>query len=268
MVLFAMRKIAVMGAICFAGALLNIAIHQLCILAGIQLYLDTVFTVAVTLSCGLLWGAVCGALTNLICYSVWFWGWEAYLFTLCNIATAFIAWLFICFFPRELGLARKTQDTPDAISFKSTRLSRAMDKMIALMLLAFALCIAMSVMGGLISAIIWGASPSYQYEGSLLIWIGKTMFTENIPTFVKEIVARIPVNMIDRIITAFAGYGIAYIVSRVLPTPHSMRFRLQEPRYGVWFQKKPSRDIPYFCDFALVFLRKAAGLRGAALVCR
>jgi hypothetical protein len=212
MVLFAMRKTVVAGVICIAGALLNIAVHKLCTLAGIQLYLETVFTVAVTLSCGLFWGAVCGALTNVICYSVWFWGWEAYLFAFCNIATAVITWLFMRGFPRELGLIRKTADT---VSFKSTRLSRVMDKVIALMLLAFALCFAMSVMGGIISAAIWGASSSYPYEGSLLIWIGKTMFAENIPTWVREIVARIPVNMIDRIITAFAGYGIAVLLRRM-----------------------------------------------------
>jgi hypothetical protein len=212
MLLLGMRKTAVLGVICLAGALLNIAVHKFCVFAGIQLYLDTVFTVAVTLSCGLFWGALCGALTNLICYSVWFWGWEAYLFALCNIATAFVTRIFMRLFPRELGFARKTQDTADAVSFKSTRLSRIMDKVIALMLLAFALCFAMSVMGGIISAAIWGASSSYPYEGSLFIWLSKTMFTEKTPILVREIAARIPVNMIDRIITAFAGYGIALLM--------------------------------------------------------
>jgi hypothetical protein len=115
-------------------------------------------------------------------------------------------------FPRELNLVRKTPET--AVSFKSTRLSRLMDKVIALMLLAFALCFAMSVMGGIISAAILRANSSYPYESSLLIWLSKTMFKENTPTAVKEIVARIPVNMIDRIITAFAGYGIAVLIQR------------------------------------------------------
>jgi hypothetical protein len=89
-----------------------------------------------------------------------------------------------------------------------------MDKVIALTFLAFALCIAMSVMGGIISAIIWGASPSYPYGGSLLIGIGKTMFTGNVPTVVREILARIPVNMIDRIVTAFVGFGVAVALQR------------------------------------------------------
>jgi hypothetical protein len=205
-----------MGAICFTGALFNIAIHKFCTYLGIQLYLDTVFTVAVTLSCGLFWGALCGALTNIICYSVWFWGWEAYLFAFCNIATAVITWLFIRFFPVELGFVRKTPETAAAISFKSTQLSKVMDKVIALMLLAFTLCFVMSIMGGIISAAIWGASTSYPYESSLLIWLGNTMFAENTPKIITEIVARIPVNMIDRIITAFAGYGIAILLQRAM----------------------------------------------------
>jgi hypothetical protein len=91
-----------------------------------------------------------------------------------------------------------------------------MDTVIALTFLAFALCIVMSIMGGVISAAIWGASSSYPYGGSLLIGIGKTMFTENVPTVVREILARIPVNMIDRIITAFAGYGIAILLKRII----------------------------------------------------
>jgi hypothetical protein len=152
-------------------------------------------------------------LTNLICYSVWFWGWEAYLFALCNIGTAIITWLFMQLFPMELGSVFKT---PETLSFKSTRLSRVMDKVIALTFLAFALCLVMSIMGGIISAAIWGASSTYPYESSLLVWLGKTMFTENIPTRIKEIVARIPINMIDRIITAFAGFGIAIIFERII----------------------------------------------------
>jgi hypothetical protein len=91
-----------------------------------------------------------------------------------------------------------------------------MDKVIALILLAFALCLAMSVMGGIISAAVWGVSPSYRYESSLLIRLGKTMFAGNIPTLVREIAARIPVNMVDRIITAFAGYGVAVLIQRAM----------------------------------------------------
>jgi hypothetical protein len=176
--------------------------------------MDTVFTVAVTLSCGLFLGVVCGALTNIICYTVWFWGWEAYLFALCNVATALITASFMRLFKRELGSVYKTPETVGGVTFKSTRLSRVMDKVIALILLAFALCLAMSVSGGVISAAVWGASPSYPYESSLLSLLGKTMFAENVPTLVREIAARYPVNMIDRIITAYIGYGIAVLVQR------------------------------------------------------
>jgi hypothetical protein len=119
-------------------------------------------------------------------------------------------------FPGELGLVRKTPETAVTVSFKSTRLSRAMDKVIALTFLAFALCLAMSFMGGVISAVIWGASPSYPYEDNLLVRLGKTMFNSDTSIFVREIVARIPINMLDRIITAFAGYGIALIMKRLL----------------------------------------------------
>ncbi|MCL2211976.1 MAG: hypothetical protein FWB95_08655, partial [Treponema sp.] len=70
--------------LCLAGTLLNITISRLSFLLGIPLYLDTVLTISVTLTGGLFCGAVCAALTNIIYHTLWGYGWEGYLFAVCN----------------------------------------------------------------------------------------------------------------------------------------------------------------------------------------
>jgi hypothetical protein len=95
-----------MSVLCLAGAALNIICNLLASrVAGLPLYLDTIFTITLTLLGGLFWGVLTAALTNLIGPTIFFYCWESYLFVVCNITTAFITWLFIRFFPRELRLS-------------------------------------------------------------------------------------------------------------------------------------------------------------------
>ena len=215
-----MHKTLVMFLLCLAGALLNISLNKLSLIAGLPLYLDTVLTITITLLGGLFWGALCGTFTNLIGHSIWFWGWEGYLFILCNIATAFVTWLFICIFPRELSLAfryspsaAKTAQPVSAV-FKSQRLGTLIDRMVVLILLAFSLCLAMSLLGGLLASLIHmiisssadGLSVNPASESLSLI-----MFPQNLPVILVEILSRIPINIVDRLISAFGGYGIALV---------------------------------------------------------
>jgi hypothetical protein len=197
--------------LCLLGAFLNIIIGSaFSRWMGLPLYLDTILTVTVTLLCGVFWGVITGAFTNLIAATITFGagGWEGYLFVLCNIATALVTWLFVHFFPRELNLGKITpEDTP----FKSRTLSKVMDRMIVLALLSFGLCIAMSVLGGLIAAAIRSFRPAADSQAisPITSTLMPTMFGHNLPVILEEILSRIPVNIIDRLISVFAGYGIA-----------------------------------------------------------
>ena len=209
-----------MTALCLAGALLNIMLNKLSLLVGLPLFMDTVLTVALTFHGGLFWGTLCGVLTHLIYYTIWFEGWEMSLYTLCSIATALITWLFIRAFPRELDLssryAKYEQKLHTAgIERKSGKLVKLMDRAMVLTLLSFALCIAMSIMGGLITAIILEINSSLQGQRAFGGILSDTMFSPNIPVIVVEIAARIPINIIDRLITAFSGYAIALGVKKI-----------------------------------------------------
>ena len=215
-----MRKIILMTAFCVAGSFINIAVIRLCFIAGIPLYLDTIMTISITLTGGFFWGALCGMLTNLIHHTFWGWGWEGYLFILCDIATAFVTWLFMRLFPGELNLSvklNKTRSAPSGIVYKSSLFSMVMDRLIVLIILSFALCLAMSFLGGLIAYIILTISSSYNFEGSgITALFRSSMFKGRTPVIVSEIVSRVPVNIVDRLISAFCGFAIALGLTKVL----------------------------------------------------
>ena len=202
-----MRKILIMSVLCLAGVFLNMAIYRLFQFIGIPLYMDTVLIISITLAGGFFWGAICGVATSLIANIFDFWGWEAYLFIICNIATAYVTWLFVRFFPRELNLAKA--QNPAAAMEKNSRIRNIMDKIVVLILLSFALCISMSILGGTISTIIMIANPPLSARSDLAGVLATTMFPKDFPLILEEILSRIPINSIDRLISAFGAYGIA-----------------------------------------------------------
>jgi len=210
-----MRKTLTMLLFCLAGVFLNILITRLCFNAGLPLFLDTILTITVTLICGLPWGMLCGALTNVIYHSIFGYGWEAYLFTLCNIATAVVTWLFMRFFTRELAVYKldDTQQKSPLFSAKSNFLSALMDRIIILILFSFALCLTMSILGGLIATFIIIINSSYTEVKGITGVLSATMFDHNVPLVIKEIISRIPINIIDRLISVFAGFGIAKLIA-------------------------------------------------------
>jgi len=233
-----MRKTVTLSVLVLAGALLNLAFNVLARkAAGFPLYLDTILTVSLTLAGGLLWGLLTGLLTNAISFLFYFYSWWGFLFVICNMATAAVTWLFVRFFPRELSLpegppaeaAAALGAVPEApvgavapeAPYKSPRLSsrrlaEIMNRMIVLILLSFCLCLVISVLGGVISACIQSANPALAGRPDPSGDLTATMFGRNIPLALAEILSRIPVNIVDRLITAFAGYGIALGLQRML----------------------------------------------------
>jgi len=212
-----MRKTALMFLLCVFGTALNIFFNKVFAGSGIglPLYMDTVFTITVTFIGGLFWGCITGILTNVIGHTINFWGWEGYFFSLCNILTALITWKFTRLFLSELTFLNdknETENPRSASFFKSRRLDNIMSRIFVLMLLSFILCFAISIMGGLIASFIevinttQSENPASQYSD----------FYSGLPLVLREIVSRVPINIIDRIISVFAGFGIAYVIGKVV----------------------------------------------------
>jgi hypothetical protein len=193
--------------LCIAGAALNIGFSQLNgSVLFLPLFIDTIFTIALTFSRGLFWGILTGVLTHLASNTIFPSGWPMYLYTLCSIVTALITALFIRFFPDELGFHRRST------------LKTVMDRVIVLLILSFALCIVMSVQGGLTAALIefleiyWSSSGSSGTEGPELLF-KLTLLRRHLPLVGVEILSRIPLNVIDRLVSVFGAYGVAALLN-------------------------------------------------------
>jgi hypothetical protein len=188
---------------CLAGAMLNIGISRFNgSVLHLPLFIDTIFTIALTFSRGLFWGVLTGVLTHLASNILFPAGWPMYLYTFCSIVSALITALFIRHFPDALGFHRRST------------LRTVIDRLIMLMVLSFALCFAMSVQGGLTAALIefLGTSGSSGTEGPELLF-KLTLLRRNLPLVGVEILSRIPLNVIDRLISVFGAYGAAMLVN-------------------------------------------------------
>ncbi|MCL2265047.1 MAG: hypothetical protein FWC22_03295 [Treponema sp.] len=204
-----MRKYVFLFFFSITGSLFNIGFTiVLTHYIGLPLFLDTIFTIAVTLTGGLAWGILCGAFTNIINSMIWFQGWGGWLFAFCSIATAFVTWLFMRLFPREINLTTAVRKSHYDL-YENSNISKWLDKMIVLILLSFALCITMSVLGGFIAALILSLPSSHSPEALVSKGFSDTMFNHGFPVFLQETLTRIPINIIDRLISVFAGYCIA-----------------------------------------------------------
>ncbi|MDR1588318.1 MAG: hypothetical protein LBS57_12745 [Treponema sp.] len=205
-------KIAVLCALCVIGAALNcffnISIKQV---VGIPLFLDTVMTMTLTFYGGAFWGLVTGILSNVIISSLWFYGWAYYLFALCNLAVALVTARFVRRFPRELSIL-----PPAGNAVKTRRMEDVMERGVVLILLAMALCIVISVMGGLIALVVQIFHPGLPGVIDPELPFRAALIRRNFPSFAVEIGARILINIPDRLISAFAGYGIALLFGWVV----------------------------------------------------
>jgi hypothetical protein len=111
-----------------AGALLNMLIQYFSRgRLGIPLFLDTVLTMTVT-----------------------FYGWLPYLFVLCNIAVALVTVVFIRWFSQEMSInytEKPFSQSHGKSLWQSQWLQDLIGRAIVLVLLSFALCLVISVLG-------------------------------------------------------------------------------------------------------------------------
>jgi hypothetical protein len=158
-----------------------------------------------------------GLLTNPIVNIFNLYGKANLLYALCNAATALVTFLFIRLFPGELRFgAGKRVKTGEFEAVKDhSRPGPLMNTLVVLLLLSFVMCVVISILGGLTAVLIqfiWGNSnpgPELFFKLALL--------RKTLPPVIVEILARIPLNIIDRLLSVFGGYGIAALLWRILP---------------------------------------------------
>jgi hypothetical protein len=137
------------------------------------------------------------------------------LYALCNAAVAIVIVCFIRFFPAEL---RFGVPAVKAGAFESapvnSRFRTVMNTLVVLLLLSFVMCIVISVLGGLITVLIKTFSPLFQTPSPERLF-KLALLRKNFPLAAIEILSRIPLNIIDRLLSVFGGYGIAVLLWRI-----------------------------------------------------
>lgn len=144
----------------------------------VPIFMDSVFTVAVTLFSGVSPGIATGILYNAIWPLVTGGDARQMLFALCSVVTALITH----------GIMKNPRDTSTLIN---------------LLALSLWLCAANSFIGGVISTFAFRGVDHFPSD-----YIMAGLIMQEIPIAGAAILARVPLNLIDKALAAFLGYGV------------------------------------------------------------
>jgi len=196
------KRILFLAALCLVAAVLNpcLSVFSLNVLK-LPVFLDTVFTAAVTFYAGLIPGIITALITAAI--GVYIDG--AFTpFGLCAIAEVFIIWWL------------KPKATENNQVKNAATAAERVNIFSRLMLLYITACLAVSLLGGLIAYIWFTVLPNTKENFSAEDFFKMMFIRSNIHILPMNIISRIPVNLIDRFIVIFGGYFISQGIIRIL----------------------------------------------------
>jgi hypothetical protein len=185
------------------------------------LWLDTAFVITAVFSGGLEAGmltslfttALSGVFHRLFLGLDYYWG--SYFYGLCFAATALVTRLFSRSFPEEcesLRIIGRRQESPP---FPGPQSASPLDRIIMLSLLSLSLWIVISVMGALIALfnyqVLHAVSDEIAAENTFKLGLLQRGFG----LAVSEFLTRIPINIIDRPVSALIGYGTSLLLKKL-----------------------------------------------------
>jgi hypothetical protein len=198
--------------LCIISAFGNAALSM--VVSGIfdaPLYLDTIFTVAIAFSFGFLPGMLTGALlyplSEILRSLVFHPGesifWAGNAFILCTVTEI----LLVCFF--RTGLKKR-----QSLFAKEAPFSAFISTAPRLMVLVVLDCILISIIGGIVDVVLFKlVSASRGLYPEDIFKLG--LIRNNVPALAAAILSRIPINIVDRFIAVFGGYGISRLYKKI-----------------------------------------------------
>jgi hypothetical protein len=87
---------------------------------------------------------------------------------------------------------------------------------IPLFILSFTMCLLMSFLGGIIAALISFIWPESRDSFTAESLFKLSLLLNKVPILLTEILSRFPVNIPDRILSVFGGYGLALLLKKFL----------------------------------------------------
>ena len=194
--------------LCVLCAICNAALSYLLnTLLKVPLYADTIFTVAMCFTAGVLSGILTGALFSPLAFFLvckYLLGlppeiiWVRNIFTICVLAEVAV----VCFFHAKIK-------GREEIFLKKPTLNSFTGVATHLLVLVAIDCIAVSICGGAVDFVLGKLSAPLTYSPEDTFELG--LLHNNVPLFATAVFSRIPINIVDRFIAVFGGYGLSLI---------------------------------------------------------
>ncbi|MDR0312454.1 MAG: hypothetical protein LBI14_02530 [Treponema sp.] len=207
-------RIIKLSLVCVLAAGANYLVHNIFVnLLRIPLFLDTVFSAAVSFAFGLSPGLV----TVLLTKAAFVVGGGSFdPFILCSFAEV----LLVCLLkPSRPGASAKSPDASvkvpgtkmRTLALPEAALTSSASIFARLMLLYIVCSVAVSVLGGIIEFIYYTVLPNQKLYFSAEDTLKIGLLESGIPPLAMNILSRIPVNLVDRFIVIFGGYFISQL---------------------------------------------------------
>jgi hypothetical protein len=198
------RGIALFG-LCVLAVLANRALMETVLALKLPLFLDTVFTCALSFAGGPVPGIVVVALT--LIDIAFFRALRSWPFLLCSLAEVLLICLLRPGRPRGPLSPARGPGPEKTASFVNT--------FTVLLILYVAACIAVSVLGGIVDYVLYsvlGENKNY-YSPDDTFKIG--LLRSDPPIVVVNILSRIPVNIVDRFVVMFGGFALSLPLRKI-----------------------------------------------------
>jgi hypothetical protein len=172
----------------------------------LSLFLDTLFNAAITFAAGLLPGISTAILTFVIC-ALRSEPPETHFFAICSIAEIVLIWMFRRRFTKAWAPAPSAASGPVSYSLIAAASS--------LLILALIDCLVISVLGGVIDTAIFllFSPPRNQFSPEGVFRLG--LLRNGVPILWANILARFPINLVDRFIVVFGGRGVSLLIGKI-----------------------------------------------------
>jgi energy-coupling factor transport system substrate-specific component len=151
------------------------------------LFLDTVFTIAVTFAFGGIPGLVTAALTTVLTDIIRYKFWGTYLYMFCSFSAVGVTVLFM----------RKSL----------LRMPEFLIRFASLFLLSIVMCFVVSLTGALINMVINALNARPLENTAPVDEFTAGLLRSGFSTFAANFAGRLPVNLVDRPLSVFAAYG-------------------------------------------------------------
>jgi hypothetical protein len=199
--------------LCVVSAVGNAALcHLVTNVVNVPLYMDTMFTIAMCFSAGMLAGVLTGAIFSPLCFyfvTRYILGLSVTLSVIRNIYLICIVVeaVLVCLFYSRMK-------TKEAAFIEQTSLNSFIGVGTELLVLVALDCIAVSITGGIIDYVLTLNSAPRTFSPEDTFKLG--LLRNNVPVLATSILSRIPINIIDRFFAVFGGYGISLLFRKWL----------------------------------------------------